>query len=171
MAIQNRYELLYYVACINANPNGDPDMGNTPRVDPQTITDVATKRRIRNYIASAYEGEPGMEIIVQQSTNLNRHIARAKREAGFEDCAKGKDAVYAGRRKACELFYVPSNGSWILFYCQYIFILFPPVGGAAPERVRHKLRRYHRAGGYVRRPGAQIPGRHGHHAGPICRRP
>ena len=109
MAIQNRYELLYYVACINANPNGDPDMGNTPRVDPQTmqgfITDVATKRRIRNYIAGAYEGEPGMEIIVQQSTNLNRHIARAKREAGFEDCAKGKDAVYAGRRKACELLY------------------------------------------------------------------
>ena len=109
MAIQNRYEFLYYVACTNANPNGDPDMGNAPRIDPQTmqgyITDVATKRRIRNYIASAYEGEPGMEIIVQQSTNLNRHIARAKREAGFEDCAKGKDAVYAGRRKACELFY------------------------------------------------------------------
>ena len=53
MAIQNRYEFMYYVACTNANPNGDPDMGNTPRLDPQTmqgfITDVATKRRIRNY--------------------------------------------------------------------------------------------------------------------------
>ena len=87
MAIQNRYEFVYYVACTNANPNGDPDMGNAPRIDPQTmqgfITDVASKRRIRNYIASAYEGEPGMEIIVQQSTNLNRHIARAKRESGF----------------------------------------------------------------------------------------
>lgn len=109
MAIQNRYELMYYVACTNANPNGDPDMGNTPRIDPQTmhgfISDVATKRRIRDYVVAAHEGEPGMEIIVQQATNLNRHIARAKREAGFEDCAKGKDAVYAGRRKACELFY------------------------------------------------------------------
>ena len=54
MAIQNRYEFMYYVACTNANPNGDPDMGNTPRIDPQTmrgyITDVATKRRIRNYV-------------------------------------------------------------------------------------------------------------------------
>jgi CRISPR-associated protein Csd2 len=84
-------------------------MGNTPRIDPQTltgyITDVATKRRIRNYVDIAYHDEDGMNIMVQQATNLNRHIARAKREAGFEDCAKGKDAVYAGRRKACELFY------------------------------------------------------------------
>lgn len=109
MAIQNRYEFMYYVACTNCNPNGDPDMGNTPRIDPQTmqgyLTDVSSKRRIRNYVETAYAGEDGMEIIIKQSTNINRHIARAKREAGFEDCAKGKDAVYAGRRKACELFY------------------------------------------------------------------
>ena len=109
MAIQNRYEFMYYVACTNANPNGDPDMGNTPRIDPQTmkgyITDVATKRRIRNYIQMAYEGVDGMNIIIQQGTNINRHIAQAKRDAGFEDCAKAKEAVYAGRRKACEMFY------------------------------------------------------------------
>ena len=109
MAIQNRYEFMYYVACTDANPNGDPDMGNTPRVDPQTlcgyISDVATKRRIRNYVSMAYADKPGMNIIIQQSTNINRHIAQAKRDAGFGDCAKGKDAVYAGRRKACEMFY------------------------------------------------------------------
>ena len=109
MAIQNRYEFVYYLACTNSNPNGDPDMGNSPRIDPETmqgfITDVATKRRIRNYIQAAYAGQPGMNIIVQQSTNLNRHIAEAKRAAGVEDCAKEKEAVYAGRRKACELFY------------------------------------------------------------------
>lgn len=109
MAIQNRYEFMYYVACTDANPNGDPDMGNTPRVDPQTlcgyISDVATKRRIRNYVSMAYADQPGMNIIIQQSTNINRHIAQAKRDAGFGDCAKGKDAVYAGRRKACEMFY------------------------------------------------------------------
>ena len=109
MAIQNRYEFVYYVSCTNANPNGDPDMGNAPRIDPQTmqgfITDVAIKRRIRNYIQTAYAGQPGMNIIVQQSTNLNRHIAEAKRAAGVEDCAKEKEAVYAGRKKACELFF------------------------------------------------------------------
>ncbi len=109
MAIQNRYEFMYYVSCINANPNGDPDMGNTPRIDPQTnlgyITDVSTKRRIRNYIDTAFKGQEGMNIIIQQSTNINRHIAEAKRAAGVEDCAKSKEAVYAGRKKACELFY------------------------------------------------------------------
>ena len=109
MAIANRYDFMYYVACTNANPNGDPDMGNMPRVDPQTmrgyITDGATKRRIRNYIDMAYHDQPGMNIIIQQSTNINRHIAEAKRAAGVEDCAKAKDAIYAGRRKACEMFY------------------------------------------------------------------
>ena len=109
MAIQNRYEFLYYVACTNSNPNGDPDMGNMPRIDPQTmqgyITDGATKRRIRNYIELAHGDEPGMNIIIQQATNINRHIAEAKRAAGVEDCAKSKEAVYAGRKKACELFY------------------------------------------------------------------
>ena len=109
MSIQNRYEFMYYVSCTNCNPNGDPDMGNTPRIDPQTmqgyITDGATKRRIRNYVELAYAGMPGMNIIIQQSSNINRHIAEAKRAAGVEDCAKAKEAVYAGRKKACELFY------------------------------------------------------------------
>jgi CRISPR-associated protein Csd2 len=108
MAIKNRYEFMYYVACTNCNPNGDPDMGNTPRVDPQTmqgfITDVATKRRIRNYVEMAHKGEDGMNIIIQQSTNINRHIAEAKKAAGCEG-AKNKEAVYAARQKACELFY------------------------------------------------------------------
>lgn len=107
-AIKNRYEFLYYVACTDANPNGDPDMGNTPRLDPETmqgyISDVATKRRIRNYVLAAHGDEPGMNIIIQQATNINRHIAEARREAGVEG-AKDKNAVYAGRRKACELFY------------------------------------------------------------------
>lgn len=109
MSIQNRFEFMYYVACTDCNPNGDPDMGNMPRLDPQTmqgyITDAATKRRIRNYVELAHRGEPGMNIIIQQSTNINRHIAEAKREAGVEDCAKAKEGVYAGRKKACEMFY------------------------------------------------------------------
>lgn len=108
MALKNRYEFLYYVACTNANPNGDPDMGNAPRMDPETmkgyITDVATKRRIRNYVQIAHGDEPGMDLIIQQATNINRHIAEAKRAAGMEG-AKDKNCVYASRKKACELFY------------------------------------------------------------------
>ncbi|MDD6033177.1 MAG: type I-C CRISPR-associated protein Cas7/Csd2 [Oscillospiraceae bacterium] len=107
-AIKNRYEFVYYVACTNGNPNGDPDMGNAPRLDPETmqgyITDVATKRRIRNYVQVAHGDEPGMNIIIQQGTNINRHIAEARQAAGVEG-AKDKNAVYAGRKKACELFY------------------------------------------------------------------
>ena len=110
MAIQNRYEFIYYLACTNANPNGDPDMGNTPRMDPETmkgyISDVATKRRIRNYVQLAHGDDPGMNLIIQQSTTINRHIAEAKRAAGVEGTsAKDKNSVYAGRKKACELFY------------------------------------------------------------------
>lgn len=103
MALQNRYEFMYYVACTNANPNGDPDMGNMPRIDPQTmqgfITDVATKRRIRNYIEIAYPGVPGMGIFVQKAVNLNKQIALAKREAGIEG-AKRKKSGLCGTQKS-----------------------------------------------------------------------
>lgn len=109
MTIQNRYEFMYYVSYTNCNPNGDPDMGNMPRIDPQTmlgyITDVSTKRRIRNYVELSHKDEAGMNIIIQQSTNINRKIAEAKIAAGVDDNAKTKNAVYAGRKKACELFY------------------------------------------------------------------
>lgn len=112
MALQNRYEFMYYVQCINANPNGDPDMGNAPRIDPETmhgyITDVATKRRIRNYIKTAFEGKPGMDIIMQQASNINKFIAQAHENvsSGIDPaCAKGKDKTYAARRWCCDHFF------------------------------------------------------------------
>ena len=109
MAIENRYEFMFFIECRNGNPNGDPDMGNTPRTDPQSlhgyITDVAIKRRIRNYVQAAYEGEGGMEMLVRSASNINTGIARAKSLSGTELSAKGKNEVYAGRRKACEMFY------------------------------------------------------------------
>lgn len=109
MAIENRYEFLFYIQCRNGNPNGDPDMGNCPRTDPQDlhcyITDWAIKRRIRNYVQTAYADADGMQMLVRSASNINTGIARAKELAGMELSAKGKNAVYAGRRKACELFY------------------------------------------------------------------
>lgn len=109
MSIENRYEFLFYIACRNSNPNGDPDMGNAPRMDPQNmhgyITDVAIKRRIRNYIQVAYAGEPGMEMLIRSASNINTGIARAKEAAGVDMSAKGKNEVYAGRQAACRMFY------------------------------------------------------------------
>lgn len=111
MSIQNRYEFMYYVQCINGNPNGDPDMGNAPRVDPETmqgyITDVATKRRIRNYIQTAFADAPGMGIIMQQGTTINKFIAQAHEETCAEQdaCAKNTNKVYAARQWCCRNFY------------------------------------------------------------------
>ena len=88
MAIGNRYEFMFFIQCVNGNTNGDPDMGNTPRMDPEDmhgyITDVAIKRRIRNYIQTAFEGQDGMSIIMQNATNINKFIAKAKENAGVD---------------------------------------------------------------------------------------
>ena len=116
MAIQNRYEFVYYVACSNCNPNGDPDMGNMPRIDPQTMqgfmTDGASKRRIRNYVELAYRDKPGMGIIIQQATNINRIIAEVREAAGTpvatkikNDEAKKPEYIHKARAEACRRFY------------------------------------------------------------------
>ena len=53
--VTNRYEFILYFDVANGNPNGDPDAGNMPRLDPETnlglVTDVALKRKVRNYVA------------------------------------------------------------------------------------------------------------------------
>lgn len=113
--IQNRYEFLYLFDCENGNPNGDPDAGNSPRVDPQDmrglVSDVAFKRRIRNYIQikAANGQDNGNGIFVQHATNLNRFIVEAHEntEGGLADTEKssGKDKVGKAREWMCKKFY------------------------------------------------------------------
>ena len=78
-AIQNRYEFLYLFDCENGNPNGDPDAGNSPRIDLEDmhglVSDVAIKRRVRNYIQAAFENTAPNSIFVEHGTNLNTKIA------------------------------------------------------------------------------------------------
>ncbi len=109
MAIENRYEVLFYVECINGNPNGDPDMGNSPRVDPQDmhglITDVALKRRVRNYVQYAYGNKERMNIIIQNATNINKFIALAHEKANSDSKDKSKDKVEAARTWVCDNYY------------------------------------------------------------------
>jgi len=75
-AIANRYEFVLLFDVENGNPNGDPDAGNTPRVDPETghglVTDVCLKRKIRNHVALAKDGTEGFKIYVQEKAVLNR---------------------------------------------------------------------------------------------------
>ncbi|MGE4498457.1 MAG: type I-C CRISPR-associated protein Cas7/Csd2 [Deferribacterales bacterium] len=74
--IKNRYEFVYFFDVENGNPNGDPDAGNMPRIDPETgygiVTDVCLKRKIRNYAEIAKKNQTGFNIYVQEKAVLNR---------------------------------------------------------------------------------------------------
>ncbi len=85
-SIQNRYEFLYLFDCENGNPNGDPDAGNAPRIDPEDmhglVSDVALKRRVRNYIQTAFDNAAPNAIFVEHATNLNTKIALGHENTG-----------------------------------------------------------------------------------------
>lgn len=80
-AIKNRYDFVILFDVENGNPNGDPDAGNMPRVDPETgyglVTDVCLKRKIRNYVEVAKEGVTGYRIYIKDQVPLNRSDAEA----------------------------------------------------------------------------------------------
>lgn len=109
--IANRYEFLYLFDCENGNPNGDPDAGNAPRLDPEDmhglVSDVALKRRIRNYVLAAQDNHAPYAIFVEHATNLNRKIALAHEQTGGLPGEKGpaKDKVRAASRWMCENFF------------------------------------------------------------------
>ena len=92
-AIANRYEFVYLFDVTNGNPNGDPDAGNMPRLDPETnqglVTDVCLKRKIRNYVAlekADAEGKPeqGYVIYMQEKSVLNNQHKQAYAALGIE---------------------------------------------------------------------------------------
>lgn len=86
--IQNRYEFVIFFDVENGNPNGDPDAGNMPRIDPETgyglVTDVCLKRKIRNYVETVKEGVPGYRIYIKDNVPLNRSDAEACAYVGVE---------------------------------------------------------------------------------------
>ena len=73
----------------NGNPNGDPDAGNLPRIDPESgyglVTDVCLKRKIRNYVELVKESEPGYRIYVKEGVPLNRSDNEAYQSIGVTD--------------------------------------------------------------------------------------
>ncbi|MDD4849879.1 MAG: type I-C CRISPR-associated protein Cas7/Csd2 [Gemmiger sp.] len=87
--IKNRYEFVILFDVENGNPNGDPDAGNAPRTDPETgyglVTDVCLKRKIRNYIQTAKEGEPGWDIYIKENVPLNVSDKKAFTYLGLGD--------------------------------------------------------------------------------------
>jgi CRISPR-associated protein Csd2 len=92
--IDHRYDFVLLFDVQDGNPNGDPDAGNAPRVDPETghglVTDVALKRRIRDYVALTKEGADGYAIYI-----TDRAVLAATKAKAYE--ALGQDVVEASR--------------------------------------------------------------------------
>lgn len=109
--IQNRYDFLYVFDCENGNPNGDPDAGNAPRVDPEDmhglVSDVALKRRVRNYVLFAKGDQPPYRIFVKHATNLNTLLVEAHEQTsgGYKSIVRTRDKVEAARQWMCANFY------------------------------------------------------------------
>jgi CRISPR-associated protein Csd2 len=91
-AIANRYEFVLLFDVENGNPNGDPDAGNMPRIDPETghglVTDVCLKRKIRNHVALSKEGATGYRIYIQEKSVLNTTHQEAYAEYNLKPEAK-----------------------------------------------------------------------------------
>jgi CRISPR-associated protein Csd2 len=118
--IQHRYDFVYLFDVLNGNPNGDPDAGNSPRIDPETghglVSDVCLKRKIRNYVCLARrnpttgEPEPGYDIYVKEKAVLNLQHQRAYSALGLDPNAKVKyqeknQQQAAARAWMCQTFF------------------------------------------------------------------
>jgi CRISPR-associated protein Csd2 len=113
MSIQNRYDFVLYFEVVNGNPNGDPDAGNMPRIDPQTslglVTDVCIKRKIRNYVQAACADRPvdlahnGYDIFVTEGAVLNSRMEATYKEYGLDP--KAKDARELARQYMCRRYF------------------------------------------------------------------
>ena len=88
-AIKNRYEFVILFDVENGNPNGDPDAGNLPRIDPESgyglVTDVCLKRKIRNYVQTVKEDEKGYQIYIKEGIPLNRSDNLAYEYLGVDE--------------------------------------------------------------------------------------
>lgn len=118
-AIKNRYEFVYLFDVENGNPNGDPDAGNMPRIDPETnhgiVTDVCLKRKVRNYVQIKQNNETPYRIYIMEKAVLNdfhneAHKATGANELTDSDKKKSKrkgsaDEVENARNWMCDNFY------------------------------------------------------------------
>jgi len=106
-AMRNRYEFVLLFDVKNGNPNGDPDAGNLPRIDPETghgiVTDVCLKRKVRNYVELIKKGETPFNIYVQEKAILTE-----RRLPAYEAVADEKDTsikISKARKWMCRNFY------------------------------------------------------------------
>ena len=111
--ISNRYEFVLLYDVENGNPNGDPDAGNMPRIDPETgygiVTDVCLKRKVRNYAELVKGDSTGYRIYVKEGTPLNQNHVEAYKAVGLPTDDKNfkakPDEVQRARDWMCANFF------------------------------------------------------------------
>ena len=112
--ISHRYDFVLLFDVINGNPNGDPDAGNSPRIDPETghglVSDVCLKRKIRNFVClakndSGGKPEPGYDIYVKEKAVLNLQHQRAYDVPGIREIEKADDKAETARKWMCQTFF------------------------------------------------------------------
>jgi CRISPR-associated protein Csd2 len=90
--VQHRYDFVFFFDVTDGNPNGDPDAGNLPRIDPETnqglVTDVCLKRKVRNYVTEMKGEEAGYKIYVRERSVLNSQHREAYKALELDPKAK-----------------------------------------------------------------------------------
>jgi len=106
-AMRNRYEFVLLFDVKNGNPNGDPDAGNLPRIDPETgqgiVTDVCLKRKVRNYVELIKRGETPFNIYVQEKAILTER--RAPAYETVSDVKETTAKINKARKWMCKNFF------------------------------------------------------------------
>ena len=106
--IKNRYDFVFLFDVKDGNPNGDPDAGNLPRVDPETghglVTDVCLKRKVRNYVLLSKPNSSAYDIFIREKVVLNNLINQAHKQVEEKSKEKG-DKTEAARQYMCRTYY------------------------------------------------------------------
>jgi len=107
-SIQNRYDFVLFFDVKDGNPNGDPDAGNLPRIDPETghglVTDVCLKRKVRNYVQLAKGCAVPFDIFVKEKAILNNLIDEVHEQEAVKNKEKG-EKTEAARQFMCGKYY------------------------------------------------------------------
>jgi CRISPR-associated protein Csd2 len=108
-SVNNRYDFVLLFDVRDGNPNGDPDAGNLPRIDPETahglVTDVCLKRKVRNYVQLSKGNAVGYDIFIKEKAILNTLIDQAHEQEDVKAKEKIDDKIDAARQYMCKTYY------------------------------------------------------------------
>ncbi|MDD4820730.1 MAG: type I-C CRISPR-associated protein Cas7/Csd2 [Flavobacteriales bacterium] len=106
--LNNRYDFVFVFDVKDGNPNGDPDAGNLPRIDPETsmglVTDVCLKRKIRNYVSLVKNNTAPYDIFIKEKAILNNLIEKSYDDESVKKVPE-KEKTESARAVMCRDYY------------------------------------------------------------------